>query len=91
MRIQTDRGKTFEVKWCFQLSRNPNALNIEYRDERPFAEIAADFDGVNTITKVDDTKPEKEKPYTGFTKLTGINRLDKKGTVRLTLERGDGA
>lgn len=89
MRIQTDRGKTFEAKWCFPLSSNPNALNIEYKDERPFAEIAADFDGVNAITRTDDTKPEKTVPYTGFTQLTGIKRLDKKGTVRLTLERGD--
>ena len=64
---------------------------IELADSRTLAKIAADFDGLTTITKTDSTRPNVTETYEGFSNLIAIQQNTAAGTVRLTLERGDGA
>lgn len=90
MTIETSKGKTYAVKWIFALSHNANQILIEYADDRPLAEIAAEFDGLETITKTDTSRPGVKEVYEGFTQLAGVQRMAA-GSVRVTLEKGDAA
>lgn len=91
MKITTSREKTFDIQFIGALLRNGNRLMIELKDERPVCEIAADFDGLETITKTDALKPGVKEVFEGFTQLVGIQRNKGNGTVLLTLEKGDAA
>lgn len=85
MTITTNRGKTFDVNWAWA---DDERLRIEYPDTRSIVDIAEDFEGLNRIDR--KSEEEGDKVYTGYTRLTGLNRNTKKGTVLVTLERSDG-
>lgn len=91
MQITTSKEKTFNIRFIGALLRNGNRMMIELEDARPLCEIAADFDGLSTITKTDDLKPGVKEVFEGFTQLVGIQRNKGNGTVLLTLEKGDAA
>lgn len=84
MTITTSRGQTFDVNWAWEL-RTKQQLQIELNDTRPIADIAADFDGLETISRKSDT--EGDKLYEGYTKLTAVLQNTVSGTVQLILER----
>ena len=88
MTITTNTGKTFDVNWAWP-PRNTNKLMIEMKDTRPIQEIAADFDGLESISRESET--EGNAVYTGYGTLVGVIRDTMKGTVQLTLERNDAA
>lgn len=88
MTITTNRGKTFDVNWAWP-PRNTNRLMIELKDTRPIAEIAEDFDGLETISRESET--EGNAVYTGYSTLISIVKDTSKGTAQLTLERSDAA
>lgn len=88
MTITTNRGKTFDIRFIHIPLRDAGRVMIEYADERALADIAADFDGLETITKTDDIRPGAKEVFEGFSHLVGIQRNTAAGTVRLTLERG---
>ena len=83
--ITTNRGKAFKVSSICVPMLDESKCIIELKDERTPAEIFADFDGLETITKTDDVT-DKVKHFDGFTSLVGFQRL-KAGHVRLTLEK----
>ena len=87
MQITTSTNKTFDILFISTLLRAGNRLMIELKDERMLSEIAADFDGVETITKTDDIKPNVKEVYDGFSNLVHIQRNRETGTVRMMLER----
>ncbi len=89
MTITTDSGKTFDINWIGATNRFGNKLMIEMVDDRALSQIAADFEGVGTITKTDSKKPDVEEVYKGFSKLVGMSKENFDGVIRLTLEKGD--
>lgn len=91
MKITTSRGKTFDINWAWVSTRRGDSLMIELKDDRPMAEIAADFDGVETFESKDEKKPNVKEVYTGYTKLIIMSRDNADGVIRLTLEKGDAA
>lgn len=92
MKIKTSRGNTFEVVFIGAMLRNGNRLLMEMVDDRAFSDIAADFDGLETITKTNAELPDVNEVYEGFTRLVSITRdTGRSGVVRLTLERDDEA
>lgn len=89
MTIMTSRGKTFEINWIWSTTRGGNRLMIELKENRLFSEIAADFEGVQTFTKMDSKTPNVKEIYEGFTALVGMSKENADGVIRLTLEKGD--
>jgi len=89
MQITTNKGKAFDVLYIGAVYRNGNRMMIELGDDRPFAEIATDFDGLDTITREDSIRPGVKEVYEGFTRLVGMQLNASAGTIRLTLEKGD--
>ena len=64
---------------------------IELEDSRALSKIAANFEGVDTITKTDDKNLNVKEVFEGYSKLVGIQRSNAAGTVLITLEKGDAA
>ena len=88
MRITTNRGKTFDVNYAFAPTSKGTCM-MEILDNRPIAEVAADFDGLETISR--ESENEGNAVYTGYDTLVSVFRNTAKGTVQLTLERSDAA
>lgn len=84
--IKTSRGKTFEVGFIGVPMRNVGRLMFEVKDGRTLSLIAADFDGLESISKTDDLRPGETVLYEGFSELTGLSRQTD-GSVRITLEK----
>lgn len=91
MQITTNKGKTHDITFNGVLIRNGCRVMIEMKDDYPLAEIAADFDGVDTFTVTHENRPGVKEVYEGFTRLADIRHDKKTGTFRLTLEKGDAA
>lgn len=91
MQIKTSKGGTHDVLYIGAPLRNVGKIMIELADDRPFHQIAADFDGLEIITHMDDVTPGKEFLYRGYTRLVGMQINENTGTVRLTLKKGDAA
>ena len=89
MQITTSKEKIFDIIFIGALMRDGNRVVIELEDDRALSEIAADFEGLETITKTDSIKPNDKEVYEGFTKLVSIHCNKAAGTVRITLEKGD--
>lgn len=88
MKITTSKGKTFEILFISSGETLRGNAVIEMEDERNISEIAADFEGIATITKTDRTRPGVEEVYTGYNVLTSVQRNVETGTVRLMLRKG---
>ena len=87
MKIALSNGKSFDIIHIGALLRNGNQIVIELEDERALSKIAANFEGVETITKTDENRPNVNEVYEGFTQLVSIHMNRSAGTVRLTLEK----
>lgn len=87
MQIKTNRGKTFDALFAGAILRNGNRMMIELKDDRAFSEIAADFDGLDTITRTEEARPGVSEVYEGFSRLIGIALNEQTGTVRITLSK----
>lgn len=91
MKITTSKGKTFPIVSIVEMFRNGNQILIDLPDDRLLSEVAADFEGLETITMTNTKKPGKKEVYEGFTHLADVHQNKAAGTVRLTLEKGDAA
>lgn len=91
MKITTSKGKTFEINFIWPMNRDGGRLMIELADDRPMAQIAQDFDGIETIEKTDEKKPGVKEVYEGYTSLVMMSRENYEGVIRLTLKKGDAA
>lgn len=85
MKLETGKGKTFDIRVICTSLRSPNKVLIELEDSRAIADIAADFDGLDTVRTYETESVYHT--YEGFTQLVGIQRNTEAGTVRLTLEK----
>lgn len=80
-------GVAREIEFINSPSMARNQIVIELVDERPLAQICADFDDIKTIKRTDNVRPEIVTHYEGFSQLIGVNRNVSAGTVRLTLRK----
>lgn len=88
MNITLDSGKVFDINFICTPLRDGSRVLIDLFDDRLLSEIAADFEGAKTITKVDAVRPNVKEVFEGYTKLVAIQRNTAAETVRLTLEKG---
>lgn len=84
MTVTTSKGKTFEINWMWGPVGQNEDLMLEYEDDRPMAEIAADFEGCESFHR--ESEYEDDKDFTGYTRLRSIVRAGR-GKVQLTLYR----
>lgn len=91
MKITTNKGNTYSAVYIGEMLRDGLRLLIDLNDERPLSEIAAEFEGLETITQTHELKPGIVTTYTGFTNLLEVHKNKAAGTVRVTLEKGDAA
>lgn len=87
MKITTSKGKAFDIGFICSPLSTPEHVIIETSDTRPLSEIAADFEGLESIKKEDDTRGSSVyEMYEGFSRLVELRRYAD-GSVRLTLEK----
>lgn len=87
MKITTSKGKVFNIGFICSPLSTPEHVIIETSDTRPFSEIAADFEGLESIKKEDDTRESSVyEIYEGFSRLVEMHRYAD-GSIRLTLEK----
>lgn len=89
MKIETSRGKVYDVRVICTSIRKRNQVLVEIYDNRPMNDIAVDFDGLDSFRKYDEAMEGISENYEGFSRLVGMAKNAEEGTVRLTLERGD--
>ena len=87
MRIETSAGKVFPIHVMCESLRNRNQVLIELADDRPFAKIIKDFDGLETIKRYLSDGSSVYEMYEGFSKLVSIQRNTETGMVRIMLEK----
>lgn len=87
MRIETSAGKVFPIRVMCEALRNRNQVLIELEDDRTFAQIIPDFDGLSFIKCYQAEKSTVYEMYEGFSKLVSIQRNTGTGMVRLMLEK----
>ena len=90
MKLETSRGKVYDVRVVCTSIRRRNQVLVEIYENRPMHEIAEDFDGLASFRKYDEAIEGVSENYEGFSRLVGIAKNEDEGTVRLTLERNDG-
>lgn len=88
MELTTNRGQTFDIQYVGTALTGSGRLLIEIEDDRLLSEIAADFEGVQTLRKADSVQDGVYAVYEGYTRLVSIHRNMSTDTVRLTLEKG---
>lgn len=91
MKIETSKGKIFDIRAICPALRNNNAVLIEVCDDRPLALIAVDFDGLESFRKYDENIKGVSETYTGYSRIINMRRNEEAGTVRLMLERDEDA
>lgn len=89
MKLETSKGKVYDVRMVATSIRRKNQVFCEIYDTRPLFDIAEEFDGLLSFRKYDEAIEGVSETYEGFCRLVGIQRNAEDGTVRLTLERGD--
>lgn len=88
--ITTSSGKTLDIKWVLGPLSNGQIL-VDLEGDFHISEISPTFENQASFRVDDDTKAGKYDVYEGYTQLTDVNRMRKKGITRLTLEKGDEA
>lgn len=88
MKITTETGKTFNINHIWHTTRGGDRLMIETDDTRPIHEIAAAFNGVQTLKKTDEKKPDIEEFFYGYSRLSCISDDNDDGVTRLILKKG---
>lgn len=84
MTITTSRGKSFPADWAWAPAGPREGLMLQIDDPRPLSEIAADFEGCESLHRASET--EGDMDFEGYTRLTAILRAPG-GAAQLTLER----
>lgn len=88
MKITTNLGQTFNISHIWP-AHGGDRIMIETDDARPIHEIAAAFDGVQTLEKTDEKKPGVKEVYSGYTRLICVSRDNFEGVTRLILTKGE--
>lgn len=80
-------GVEREIEFINAPTMESGKVMIEMYDDRALSQIAADFEGCEKIVRKDNIRADVETVYTGFTRLTMIQRNAVSGTVRITLAK----
>lgn len=72
MKIKTSKQKTYDVEWIDVASSGK--LYLEMKDGRRLPAVAADFDGLSVIERVDEN--QGNKVFEGYTALESIHRTE---------------
>lgn len=88
MKITTSHGKTFDVNYIWENTRNGERLMIELEDNRPISQISEDFEGVEVFEKTDKKKPNSKEYITGYIRLINVSQENYDGVTRLILAKG---
>lgn len=72
MTIQTSEGKTFDIHFAYAPVFDGSCVAEVTGDERPLAQIAADFEGLAWIRKEDPSL--NSETYSGYSELAGVTR-----------------
>ena len=70
MKITVKNGKELDVEYAYAPTINGRCV-IQLPGDHTFAEVAADFEGVDNFHVIDGTS---EYDYSGYTKITYMNR-----------------
>lgn len=87
VKLDLGDGVVREIEFINSLAMTGKQVMIELYNDRPLSQIAADFEGREKMTRKDDIRPDVETVYSGFTRLTAIQRSGATGSVRITLEK----
>lgn len=82
MTLTTSEGKTYDVAWAYAPVGEDRDLMLEYADARPMAQIVADWEGCERITR--QSAEEGDAEYEGYTRIRSIVRR-RGDTVQVTL------
>lgn len=80
-------GVEREIEFITAPAMESGKVMIELYDDRALSQIAADFEGCEKIVRKDNIRADIETVYTGFTRLTAIQRNAVSGSVRITLAK----
>lgn len=83
MKITTSKGKTLDVNWIFGPTKAGGNVMIEITDNRPISEVAADFEGCDSIKE--EVESGTYKMYEGYTDLKEVSRKRNDGKVIVSL------
>lgn len=83
----TAKGKTIVVDWMWLMDIT-GELMMGYSDDRPMAEIAADWEGVSLLER--KSEEEGDLTYEGFTRIRRIVKDDifRPGKVEIVFVKG---
>lgn len=84
MKITTSKNKTYLVKWIDTPITNTRALAMQMTDTRRLPKIAAEFDGLTEIIRVDEN--QGNKTFTGFSRLIGVKRIGDDVLIQMEAE-----
>lgn len=85
MKIATSKGTVFDVSGVYAPIASPGSVMIDYEDARSMAQIAADWDGVDSFETSEERLPGVKKTYSGFIRLESVTRHGR--LVRVVLRR----
>ena len=80
-------GVKREIEFITAPAMENGKVMIELYDDRALSQIAADFEGREKLVRTDNIRTDIETVYTGFTRLTAIQRNAVSGSVRITLAK----
>lgn len=71
MKLTTSKGLTYDVEWIDGPTMISGAVILRMKDNRRLPEIAAEFDGLESMKRESETQGNKE--WTGFSALQRIS------------------
>ena len=73
MKLTTSRNKTYNVIFADGPTRLGGTVMIRLPDPRPVLQIGAEFDGLESFSREDESQGGKE--WEGYTKLVAVRRV----------------
>ena len=84
MKIKSSKGIEYDVEWIGGPTEILHEIYCELDDTRPIGVIAAEFEGAE-LTRIE--RDGMEKPYSGYTELASIRRLDEGTLTRISMRK----
>lgn len=85
MQIKTSKGNEYEVIWAGKSLSTPDQCIVQMQDDRRLPEIAAEFDGLETM-EASGMPGQADQKLLGYTSLVNIARQGN-GAVLIVIRR----
>lgn len=72
MKIKTSKGHEYEAAYLGGPTQLGDLVMLQYADGRRLPEIAAEFDGLDWLERIDENQGDKH--FAGYSRLNGISR-----------------